>query len=92
LDIVIHGGLSIFPTFAMNTKGKNNKPHKKVCRPSLDFHTLHPKKPCLESMKGVLIIDQIKGHFFISQNGPHGGMEGGQGQLLGQMGKVIIIL
>ncbi len=43
-------------------------------------------------MKGVLIIDQIKGHFFISQNGPHGGMEGGQGQLLGQVGKVIIIL
>jgi len=63
LDIVIHRGLSIFPTFAMNTKGKSNKPHKRVCKLSLDFHTLHPKKPHLESLKGVLIIDQIKGHF-----------------------------
>jgi hypothetical protein len=46
----------------MKTMGKNNEPHKKACNPSMDFHALHPKKPRLESLKGVLTIDQVKGH------------------------------
>ncbi len=45
----------------MKTKGKSNEPHKKACKPSPDFHPPHPKKPHLESLKGVLIIDQVKG-------------------------------
>jgi hypothetical protein len=54
-------GVVIFPNFAMKTKGKSNEPHKKACKPSPDFHPPHPKKPHLESLKGVLIIDQVKG-------------------------------
>ncbi len=57
------GGLSIFPTFAMKTKGKGNNPHKETCRPSLDSHPPHPKKPRLESLKEVFIVDHVKGRF-----------------------------
>jgi hypothetical protein len=45
----------------MKTKGKGNEPHKKACKPSSDSHPLHPKKFHFESMKGVFIVDQVKG-------------------------------
>jgi hypothetical protein len=47
----------------MKIKGKGNEPHKKVYKPSLDSHPLHPKKLRFESMKGVFIVDQVKGCF-----------------------------
>jgi hypothetical protein len=45
----------------MKTKGKGKKPHKRDYKPSLDSHPFHPKKLRLESLKGVLTIDQVKG-------------------------------
>jgi hypothetical protein len=47
----------------MKTKGKGNNPHKKACRPSLDFHPPDPKKLRLESLKEVLTADHVKRRF-----------------------------
>jgi hypothetical protein len=75
----------------MKTKGKANKPHKRACKPSPDSHLRHPKKLRLESLKGVLTIDQVKGCFLFLKM-VYGGVEGGQGHFLGQMGRIIILL
>ncbi len=67
LGIMIYGGLLVFPTFAMKTIGKGNDPHKRAYRPSLDSHPHHPKKPCLESLKGLSLLTMLRGIFYFSK-------------------------
>lgn len=45
----------------MKTKGKGSKSAKKAYRPSPDSHTPNLKKPNLEFLEGVLIVQQVRG-------------------------------